>query len=315
MSTVDAAIINYIIGGGGSSGGGGGGESGGGGGESGGGSSDVAKYLENEYGTLKMDAAGANGALQYRSKTRGLEFQLVHADAIDIPFGIGADYSSNYPRLYIMSPNFELEATKNGQTGKSLTTLTSADFYTEGNLTVKEGFAFSAPNIYTKQEVDTMFATGGNTDVDTMTRISGQTYFEETVPGGSGGVYVYIQNIHKKYMKTGLIVKLNNTRSEETESYVLIKKSDDLSKDIHTEFSDPNTGNAILVSLTSNRVVPVAIGAATGAQYGIRITASVGVYGSTTSDENHGVFEIDHMSHSTLVKIACNYHTTYDQSV
>ena len=309
MSTVDAAIINYITNGG-ASGGGGGGGSGGGGESGGGGSSDVAQRLENEYGRVQITDTGNKGRLLFNSKTRGVMLQLDHANALDTPFAIMADFGSNYPSLTISSPVFQLEATKNGQTGLNETTLRSTNFYTEGNLTVKEGYAFSAPNIYTKQDIDTMFETGGSKDEDTMTRVSTQLYKETSA--GSGAVFICYNNFHKKYLKTGLIVKIKNSRSSEIESYVLIRKSDDIEKDV-TEYTDPTVGNAILVSLSSNRVVPVAVGAYSGSQYAVRIYTAPNTY--TDEGEETGIFTIDHMSHSTLVKIACNYHTTYDQDV
>ena len=309
MSTVDAAIINYITNGG-SSGGGGGGGSGGGGESGGGGSSDVAQRLENEYGTVQINESGKKGCLLFNAKTRGVGLTLHHANELDTPFAIVADYGSNYPEFNIYSPVFELEATKNGQTGLHETTLRSTNFYTQGNLTVMEGYAFSAPNIYTKQDIDTMFETGGSKDEDTMTRVSTQDYYEGSAP--DSGLYMYLRDFHKKYLKTGLIVKIKNIRSSEIESYVLIRKSDDIEKDVN-EYTDPTVGNAILVSLSSNRVVPVAVGAYSGYQYAIRIYVATGTY--TVGGEETGIFTIDHMSHSTLVKIACNYHTTYDQDV
>ena len=114
----------------------------------------------------------------------------------------------------------------------------------------------------------------------------------------------------KKYLKTGLIVKVKNSRSGEIETYVLIRTSDDISKNV--DEIDPNVGNAKLVSLSGSAVVPVAIGTFDGAQYGIQINASVGVY--EDGGDECGVFEINHMSHKTLVKIICNYHTTTDQT-
>ena len=162
----------------------------------------------------------------------------------------------------------------------------------------------------TKQDIDRMFETGGSKDEDTMTRVSTQLYKETSA--GSGAVFICYNNFHKKYLKTGLIVKIKNSRSSEIESYVLIRKSDDIEKNVD-EYTDPAVGNAILVSLTSNRVVPVVVGTFTSEQYGIRIYAAVGTY--TDGGEETGIFTIDHMSHSTLVKIACNYHTTYDQDV
>ena len=322
MSTVDAAIINYIIGGGGSSGGGGGG---GGGGESGGGgSSDVAQRLENENGTVNIDCEGGSelnaGLLTFNSKTRGVGVALMHKDQLAMPFSIRADSGSNYPELNISSPNFTLEATKNGQTGKSLTTLKSADFYTEGNLTVKEGFAFSAPNVYTKQEVDTMFASGGNKDEDTMTKLTGIvntfTVNDDYVP--SGGMWWMFAGIPKKSFRTGLIIKMYNNRSSELESYVLIRKSDDLNQDLGNMKEDMKP-NGSLVSLTSGHVIAVYLGQRdihNANNYNAIIFAvALNTYDEATDSNGGGVFEVDHMSHSTLVKIACNYHTTGDQSV
>jgi hypothetical protein len=350
MSTVDAAIINYITNGG--SGGGGGGvvytagdgisiannqigvkyntntmeivngalsakvsSSGGGGG-----SSDVAQKLENEYGKIEMFNDDNIGTYDLRAKTRGVAFALTHDNQLSLPFYIRADYGSNYPELNISSPNFTLEATKHGQTGKSLTTLKSADFYTEGNLTVKEGFAFSAPNVYTKQEVDTMFASGGNKDEDTMTKLTGVVNVYNTsdpyVP--SGGCWWIFAGIPKKSFRTGLIIKMYNNRSSELESYVLIRKSDDLNQDLIEMKEDMNT-NGSLVSLTSGRVIAVYLGQRelgnANTSNAIIFAVALNTYDEATESNGGGVFEVDHMSHGTLVKIACNYHTTGDQSV
>lgn len=311
MSTVDAAIINYITNGGGSSGGGGGGSSGGGE-TGGGGSSDVAQRLVNNGAVLSIPDATS---LTFTSANRGAKVTINHADQVGVPLSINADYGSTYPSLNVESPNFTLTATKHGQTGKSLTTLKSADFYTEGNLTVKEGFAFSAPNIYTKQEVDTMFATGGNADVDTMTRLGYRAgYATSTKP--SGGEWIGIEIPQKKYVKTGLIVKIYNNRSSEIESYVVIRKSD--KKDIDLDsITDSTESNAILVSLTSDRVVPAYIGMMDSHNMSpaIAFVVSLNTYDLPSESTDTGVFEINHMSHSTLVKIVMNYHTTYDQSV
>jgi hypothetical protein len=91
----------------------------------------------------------------------------------------------------------------------------------------------------------------------------------------------------------------------------LIRKSDDISKDVN-ENTDSTIDNAILVSLTGNTIVSVAVGAFSGSQYAVRIHVSPNTY--TVEGDECGVFTIDHMSHSTLVKIACNYHTTADQA-
>ena len=239
----------------------------------------------------------------------------MHKDQLAMPFSIRADSGSNYPELNISSPNFTLEATKHGQTGKSLTTLKSADFYTEGNLTVKEGFAFSAPNVYTKQEVDTMFATGGNADVDTMTRLGYASGYTSSVKP-SGGEWMGIEIPQNKYVKTGLVVKIYNNRSQEIESYVVIRKSD--KKDINLdEITESTESNASLVSLTGDRVVSAYIGwmDSMSYDYAVAFTVALNTYDRPSESTDTGVFKIDHMSHSTLVKIVCNYHTTGDQSV
>ena len=198
MSTVDAAIINYITNGG-SSGGGGGGGSGGGGESGGGGSSDVAKSLENEYGTATITTDGSTPVLQFWSKTRGVGVRFGHADAIDIPFAVIADYGSNYPELNIYSPAFELGATKNGQTGLNETTLRSTNFYIEGNLIVKDDYTFSAPNVYTKDEIDKINFVNKNHKI--TCRIEGLGIVIPAQPGGIplGSVLIF-KRADGKYM-------------------------------------------------------------------------------------------------------------------
>ena len=350
MSTVDAAIINYITNGGGSGGGGGGvvytagdgisiannqigvryntntmeivdgklsAKSGGGGG---GGSSDVAQRLETEYGILRMTNGGTHGLLEFNAKTRGTRFRLMHADALDVPLEIVGDYGSNYPSLSINSPAFVLEATKNGQTGLDETTLISTNFYIQGNLTVKDDYTFSAPNIYTKQDIDTMFQTGGNKDEDTMTKLTGivNVYHATDPYVPSGGCWWVFGGIPKKSFRTRLIIKMYNNRSSELESYVLIRKSDDLNQNFNNMQEDMKP-NGSLVSLTSGRVIAVYLGQRDehGANNynAIIFAVALNTYDEATESNGAGVFEVEHMSHSTLVKIACNYHTTGDQSV
>ena len=183
MSTVDAAIISYITNGGGSSGGG---------------TSDVAKRLENEYGTATIEPMDSSGLLNFNSKSRAVAFGLTHEGQLDSPFGIAA-CGSNNPELRMMSPNFTLEATKNGQSGKSLTTLSSDNFNFEGNLTVKEGFTFSAPNIYTKDEIEKINFV--NKDHKITCRIEGLGIVIPAQPGGIplGSVLIF-KRADGKYM-------------------------------------------------------------------------------------------------------------------
>ena len=153
----------------------------------------------------------------------------------------------------------------------------------------------------------------GNKDEETMTRVSTQNYYENDFAFSPyDGVLATYAGFHKKYLKTGLILKIKNSRSGEIESYVLIRTSDNIADDINT-YDDPTKGNAKLVSLTSNRVFPAILGAYGGPTYAICVYADRGTY--VDGGEECGIFTIDHMSHSTLVKIACNYHTTYDQDV
>ena len=311
MSTVDAAIIKYITNGGGSSGGGGGGESGGGGGSGG-----STSQIENDYGILSIDStSGGYGTLAFNAKNGGAVFTLNHSKSLGVPFELVARYDSQYPYFGINSPNFQMECSKNGQTGKSLTQITSNLVRFRGDVSVDEGFTFTAPNIYTKSEIDTMFATGGNTDVDTMTVINNfSDNPSSTAP--SGGEWFGISFKHKKYAKTGCVLKIYNNRSGEIEEYVLIRKSDEINVNLD-EITDSTASNATLISLTSDRVVPAYIGfmESQALQCALAFVVTLNTYDPCSDSNGTGLFAIDHMSHSTLVKIVKNYHTTYDQSV
>ena len=147
----------------------------------------------------------------------------------------------------------------------------------------------------------------GSSGGDTMTRVSGQTSFIGTARELGGMKCMYINNIPQECMKTGLIIKLRNTKTDNTITWVLIRKVYDITTaDINT-FTSFGKGNAVLLSLDDDSYMDVAIGFYNSAPvYTIRIENDHW----DIPDENYGAFDIDHMSHDTLVKIMRHYYST-----
>ena len=157
-------------------------------------------------------------------------------------------------------------------------------------------------------------STGGSTGADSLKRIANQQNKYVTIDSTTG--YLYIHSIQRNQLNTGLIIKIRNERSTETETYVLIRKADDITKDVST-FTDSNIGNASLLLVSNSTYVnlPVAIGPVTSdsmSGYGIRMCIATNSY--TIPDDNHGAFLNENMSHELLTKIVCNYHRQYDDN-
>ena len=186
MSTVDAAIISYITNGGGSSGGG---------------SSDVAKRLEDNGVSLSVSSdheliLDSSSVIEPKLvfTQNGQKYGPDHH-----PLAISAEHNSDGSALLkISSPCFLLESIKN-RDGGSFTQLTSNTIEIEGNLTVQEGFAFSAPNVYTKDEIEKINFV--NKDHKITCRIEGLGIVIPAQPGGIplGSVLIF-KRADGKYM-------------------------------------------------------------------------------------------------------------------
>ena len=147
---------------------------------------------------------------------------------------------------------------------------------------------------------------------ESLKRITNQQ--NKYVPIDQSTGYLYIYGIQRGHLNTGLVIKLRNERTGETETYVLIRKVDDITKDVAT-FTDYNVGNASILYMSSNDYInlPVAIGPVTSddmSGYCVRMCLATNLY--SIPDDNYGAFLNENMSHAMLTKIVCNYHRQYN---
>ena len=116
------------------------------------------------------------------------------------------------------------------------------------------------------------------------------------------------------YIKTGLNWIIRNIATNELERFVLICRDIDFNFDLDKLTADtPNHG--IMVSLTSNKILPLWIGKSDKReiQAVIVIASDYEAYQFVdTPSETAGIFNVSQMSTSTLMKILSNYNADYN---